>query len=364
MSRLPIRPPVLMLWLGLLPSAVCAQAPANSERAAFVVRLGADTLAVERYTRTSGALEGDLVSRVPKTRLVHYSATLAPNGNVSRFEVTVRPASEPVGGPGSQNGKVSFSRDSAAEEVWQGDSTRSLKVAVRPDAIPMLSFSFALYEQAVRQARRTLRDSLPVSLVFLGAEQVYETTVIRRGADSVHIDFFGAPYLARVDRQGRILAVDGRLTTQKVIVERTADVDLDAAARSFAAADQAGHAIGPLSPRDTARASIGGATLWVDYGRPQRRGRVIFGNVIPWNQVWRTGANAATQFSTDRNLSLGGVEVPAGTYTLWTLPAPDGSKLIINKQTGQWGTQYDPAQDLARLYLITEPLPEPVDQFT
>lgn len=118
------------------------------------------------------------------------------------------------------------------------------------------------------------------------------------------------------------------------------------------------------SPRDTTRATIGGAAVLIDYGRPSRRNRVIFGELVPWDQVWRTGANAATTLVTDRDLTIGGTAVPAGTYTLYTLPSRTGAKLIINKQHGQWGTDYDVQQDLARLDLATKPLADAVEQFT
>lgn len=120
----------------------------------------------------------------------------------------------------------------------------------------------------------------------------------------------------------------------------------------------------PASPRDTARAEIGGANVFVDYGRPYMRGRVIMGGLVPYGQVWRTGANEATHFVTDRDLRVGGVAVPAGTYTLYTLPAESGWQLIVNRQTGQWGTQYDPAQDLARIPMQVSRVETPVDQFT
>lgn len=121
----------------------------------------------------------------------------------------------------------------------------------------------------------------------------------------------------------------------------------------------------PASPRDKAEGSIDGATISVDYGRPSKRGRVIFGELVPYGKVWRTGANEATTLVTDRDLVIGGTEVPAGTYTLYTLPVQEGPwKLIINKQTGQWGTQYDEAQDLGRVDLKVVSLPESVEQFT
>jgi hypothetical protein len=102
--------------------------------------------------------------------------------------------------------------------------------------------------------------------------------------------------------------------------------------------------------------------VWVDYGRPLKRGREIFGNIVPWNTVWRTGANAATQLNTSADLVIGGATVPAGKYTLWTLPTPSGWKLIINKQTGQWGTEYHPEQDLVRVDARVETLATPVEQ--
>jgi hypothetical protein len=83
---------------------------------------------------------------------------------------------------------------------------------------------------------------------------------------------------------------------------------------------------------------------------------------VPWNTVWRTGANAATQLNTSTDLTIGGATVPAGKYTLWTLPTQKGWKVIVNKQTGQWGTEYDAQQDLARVDAKVETLATPVEQ--
>jgi hypothetical protein len=102
----------------------------------------------------------------------------------------------------------------------------------------------------------------------------------------------------------------------------------------------------------------------VNYGRPSRRGRTIMGDLVPWDKVWRTGANQATALRTSCDITLGGVPVPRGTYTLWTLPSRKGWKIILNKQTGQWGTRYDERQDLARFDAQAEPMAAPVDTFT
>ncbi|HEU4884057.1 MAG TPA: DUF2911 domain-containing protein [Longimicrobium sp.] len=125
-----------------------------------------------------------------------------------------------------------------------------------------------------------------------------------------------------------------------------------------------GQAQGIPSPRDTSEATVGSDRVFVDYGRPSMRGRPIMGALVPYGQVWRTGANAATTLVTPRDLRIGGTAVPAGTYTLYTLPGESAWQLIINKQTGQWGTEYDQAQDLARIPMQVARTPAPVEQFT
>jgi len=102
----------------------------------------------------------------------------------------------------------------------------------------------------------------------------------------------------------------------------------------------------------------------IDYGQPHARGREVVGQVVPLDAVWRTGANEATTLTTDVDLVIGGARVPKGSYTLFTLPSARGWKLIINKQTGQWGTEYHAEQDLARVDLRARTLREPLDSFT
>jgi hypothetical protein len=128
----------------------------------------------------------------------------------------------------------------------------------------------------------------------------------------------------------------------------------------------AGGARPAASPRDTARGTVGGVSVLVDYGRPYRKGRTVFAadGLVPFGRVWRTGANAATTLVTSGDLTVGGTRVPAGTYTLYTVPNAGAWQLVINRQTGQWGTVYNQAQDLARVPMTVRALPAPVEQFT
>jgi hypothetical protein len=117
----------------------------------------------------------------------------------------------------------------------------------------------------------------------------------------------------------------------------------------------------PLSPPAKADVTLTNANISIDYSAPSVRGRTIFGGQVPYGEVWRTGANAATTFKTTGALQIGDLNVPAGTYTLYSLPTADGWKLIVNKQTGQWGTVYDKSQDLGRVAMSVGSTATPVE---
>jgi hypothetical protein len=117
----------------------------------------------------------------------------------------------------------------------------------------------------------------------------------------------------------------------------------------------------PLSPPATASGTIGAAKITIDYSAPSKRGREIMGGLVPYGKVWRTGANAATTLTTDRDLMIGHLSVPAGKYTLYTIPNAKEWTLIVNKQNGQWGTEYDEKQDLGRVTLAVKSTKAPVE---
>jgi len=133
-----------------------------------------------------------------------------------------------------------------------------------------------------------------------------------------------------------------------------------------------------LSPHETLSNVIGGDRVMFVYGRPYTKNprtgeiRKIWGGLVPYGQVWRTGADEATLLITQKPIVLGGATIPAGCYSVWTLPNDDGTaKLIINKQIGQWGEDrtnpknvYDEANDVARVDLKKSDLDTSVDQFT
>lgn len=342
----------------LLALSVVAQ-----DTSSLVVRIGTDTLSLEQYTRTPTQLRGEYVIRSPRSLHRIYTADLNPDGSIRRLELVTHNIG---GGPGPAETKMTtqFTGDSAVMTFPRGDSTATARLAVPRGTIPFQLYVFGLIEQIGRMARASGKDSTRIT-ALTSANATSGAYIQRRGGDTLVImfdegQFAGVgPFSFTLDRQGRLTWLTGKGSTLQVEVQRVPSVPMAQATQSFA-----NRPLGQLSPRDTVRAALNGADVYVDYSRPMRRGREIFGNVVPWNTVWRTGANAATQLQTSADLVIGGATVPAGKYTLWTMPSPTGWQLIINKQTGQWGTEYNAAQDLVRVTTRVETLPSLVEQFT
>ena len=103
------------------------------------------------------------------------------------------------------------------------------------------------------------------------------------------------------------------------------------------------------SPAKTAEGSVNGANITVNYGSPAVKGRTIWGGLVPLGKVWRAGANEATIFETSKDIMVQGKSLPAGKYSFFIIPGENSSTFIFNKQTGQWGTQYDEKQDALRV---------------
>ena len=123
---------------------------------------------------------------------------------------------------------------------------------------------------------------------------------------------------------------------------------------------------GKTSPPASATCDLGGGkTINTDYSSPRMKGRKIYGGLVPYGEVWRTGANEATTFVTSADVVVGGKTVPAGSYTIFTVPTADKWTLIINKKTGEWGIPYKYESDeLVRVEMNVSKLPSPVENFT
>ena len=331
----------------------------------YVSRIGRDTVAVERVVRSPGRLEGILVTRTPRTGVMAYWAELDAMGRITQASVEQR-MNDGSAPPVARRNFVRFGTDSVTVEMIRGDSVSRRVVAAPPGTVPLMHpfWSYGFYDHAMRAAASRGGDSVPMAFYIIGSPGIANAVVMRPSRDSATISWRGVGTLRfRLDATGHMLGTSSLETTFKTEagIERTDDpIRL---AGQFAARDAAGGGLGVLSPRDTARAMVEGARVEVDYSRPARRGRAIFGNVVPLGQVWRAGADAATQLTLDRDIVVQGQRIPAGRYSVWIVPGAASDTLLLNTQTGQWGTQHDAAQDRFRLALRRGRLSESLERY-
>ncbi|HEU4556881.1 MAG TPA: DUF2911 domain-containing protein [Longimicrobium sp.] len=357
--------------------AACGPA-APAEQYGFVARLGRDTIAVESVTRRGNTVISDAVDRFPRVRRRHTRIELGSDGGIRRLVMEIHTPSEPAG---QRERRVVAEVTADSVRVSKRDDTGTVTRAFATSggmAMAHVPQMYSLYElhfaAALKRAavmERGAGDTVQMRQFYIDRE--FDRFPLHHGvvrplpggrAEIAH-DWLAGTGEGTFDSAYRMLSYSGARTTYLVSVSRLATPpDVRAVAERFEALEARGGGFRQLSVRDTVRARIGGAAFTVDYGRPLARGRVLAGGVIPYGRVWRTGANAATQFTTSAPITLAGIAVPAGTYTLWTIPRPGGVELIVNRQTGQWGTRYDAAQDLGRAPMTIGTVAPPVEQFT
>ena len=359
-------------------AAVACTPGAPAEHYGFVARLGRDTVSVEQVTRSGNTVTSDAVDRFPRVRRRHTRIELRPDGGIRRLVMDIHTPSEPAA-QRERHVVAEVTEDSVRVTKRDGTGTVTRAFATRGGtAMAHVPQMYSLYElyfaAALKRAAtlgRTAGDTVQMRQFYIDRE--FDDFPLHHGvvrllpggrAEITH-DWLSGTGEASFDSAHRMLTYSGARTTYLVDVRRIlAPPDVRAVADRFEALEARGGGFRQLSVRDTVRARIGAAAFTVDYGRPLARGRVLLGNVIPYDQVWRTGANAATQLTTSVPITLAGLSLPAGTYTLWTIPHVQGVELIVNRQAGQWGTQYDAARDLGRAPMTAETRAAPVEQFT
>jgi len=363
-----------LLLAGLALGACRPSGP--TEHYGFIARLGRDTVSIETVTRRGNHVTSDEVDRFPRVRHRHTEIDVADNGGIRRLAMDiVTPSEEPK--QRVRHVTVDVTHDSV--HIVKRDSTGTVRRDFATSggiALAHLPQMYSLYElyfdAALGQlkANATGRDTAHLRQFYIDREfdkfPLHTGRVWRRpdGKLEIQHDWLSGIGVADVDSSGHLMGYSGVRTTYKVDVTRVAEPpNVEPVFTRFAALETK-NGFAQLSVRDTARATIGAATFAVDYGRPLVRGRELLGKLLPYDYVWRTGANAATQFTTSAPIMLAGMRVPAGTYTLWTVPRPTRADLIVNKQTGQWGTDYDSSKDLGMARMKADSVATPVEKFT
>jgi hypothetical protein len=351
--------------LAAMPAMARAQAATPPDSSGFLILLGADTLAIERVVTYADSITGDFVTRAPHTSRFIYTArtTAAPDRLVTAYSMA-HYATGLTSSPVDVRVTADFWADSAHVIVQRKDSSHASSYAAPRTTVPLLEPGFGLHQILIARAVAARGHTIPFAWVYVPDE--VDTGSLNTGPrdDTIRIATPTDTIRAMVDAKGHVLVMTDPGGTFQATATRMLWPDLDRWANDFMDRDAHGKGLGALSTRDTVHATVGGATLAVGYSRPAKRGRVIFGSIVPWNTVWRTGANWATSLVTSKDLRIGGTVVPAGSYTIFTIPAPSGWTLIVSRKTGEWGTEYDPSADLVRIPMTSSSAARPTERFT
>jgi Protein of unknown function (DUF2911) len=349
---------LISLVLALIAPSAVPQRQQQPDGAAFVTTLGRDTIALESYRRTAARLDGDILLRVPRTVRYHYAFTFRPDGGISRSVVDLTPLS--AGGAPAIRTSIAFVGDSARVDIDSAGAQQTITRAIRHGTVPELMSGFGsdyglyislgMYESLFTHLTAPVNDTTTFPVIGAVGGQPGSKLIVRRSPTLIDVDYFKILWThVAVNANGRVEGADATETTERTRSTRTAPINIDSAAKEFIRRDRAGKAFGISSPADSVRARLGTAAITIDYSSPRKRGRDILGTTVLYDRVWRTGANAATVLTVNQLMTIGGYSLPAGVYTLWTLPTKGGVQLVINGQHGQWGTDYDPTKDVVRL---------------
>lgn len=334
----------------------------QSYTASFVAKLGTDTVIVETYNMLPNHLYGKAFLRYPEDQVGIFDFHFYPDGSIKHYSMSLmRPDSSYVTSAGTQG--VYCENDTCTWFAsWPGQSTEYVnkRAAKQMDFIGGWTPTLSLIEWNCMRLIRSGKQSLPLTMIndYIGTRHV----AISKGTNDTMI--FGGDFLEytkiKVTPDGQITAYDGTGTPWNYIATKHAPIDVDATAKRMSKKPK----IGIPSPEVKVDFLIANDTIRLSYGRPSKRGRKIFGGIVPFDSVWRTGAGDPTTLTLPYNIYFGKTLVPKGIYSMYTIPRTSGWTLIFNTDLKQWPTEPDRSKDFALIPLQVKKPAKQTEQFT
>ena len=337
--------------------------------ASFIGRMGVDTVLVETYTMINNHLYGKAFIRVPEDYIGEFSIHFYPDGTIREFNVN---AMDPF------NSSIPFQAKSGVFEYrlnmnclndtctyYNSEKDQSSETIFKHPAskmdfvggwVPLIS----LMEWNCLRLVKSGKQELPLKMInhHIG---VYDIGVHFLNKDTI---IFGGPFLEytriKINQEGRILNTNGIGTPWNYYVTKYPPIDIDKIAKRMAKTK----GIGIPSPTETIRSRVQNCNISVTYGRPLKRGRKIFGGVVPYDSVWRTGANSPTSISFENDIKIGNTIIPKGQYSIYTIPKQSEWTLIFNTDLTTWPTDPNRSKDFAQVVIPIMKMENIKQQFT
>ena len=348
-----------MLVLVLLTASLHGQRPYTGS---FVAKLGKDTVIVETYSMVANHLYGKAFLRYPEDQIGVFNFHFYPDGSIRHYSMSfMKPDSSYIPTWGTQG--LYFENDSCTWFAsWGTEETEYVnrRPASQIDFIGGWTPTLSLIEWNCMRLIRSGKQSLPITMIndYIGIRHV---AISKTNTDTL---IFGGPFLEytklKTTPAGRIMFYDGTGTPWNYIATKHEPIDVDQAAQRLSKTPK----IGIPSPEAKVKFSIKNDTILLSYGRPSKRGRVIFGGIVPYDSIWRTGAGDPTQITLPGSIQFGKTVIAKGSYSLYTIPRPGGWMLIFNTDLKRWPTDPDRTKEIASIPLKLRKTEKPYETFT
>jgi hypothetical protein len=329
-------------------------------RGSFIAKLGNDTVIVETYNMAQNHLFGKAFLRYPEDQVGVFNFHFYPDGSIKHYSIAyMKPDSNFVGN--AIEGTVCQS-DTC---TWYSMEFHEEEEYERKHRIRHLNFiggwtpTLSLIEWNCVRLLKSGQNTLALTMLnnYIG---VREVALYKGTKDTI---LFGGPFLEytklTTTSEGRIKTYDGTGTPWNYIVTRHDLIDVDEAARRLSKTPK----IGIPSPTIQVGFPLQGDTIKISYGSPAKRGRKVFGGIVPYDSVWRTGANSPSKIKLPYAIRIGKTIVPTGIYSLYTIPHTDGWKVIFNTDLEQWPTDPNRSADFAMVSIKTRAPKRPSERF-
>ncbi len=329
----------------------------------LVTRLGNDTLAIERITMVEqGRISADVLLRSPNISLTSYQLSYGEDNKIidmNSYDHTQQGTFQ----EGIMGTNYKAFGDSLIIKTEGRNGPITYSVLNDRALLPFIDMVHWPFDLAFQQNASVETDS--IHQYMLTGRRASDFIIHKTGNNNYTLRHPSRGVMeVTTTRSGGLERLDAKATTRKLIVSRTNKLDFDRLVERFIEIDKNGSPFGTLSGAIVGDFSFNGTDFQVSYGSPAKRGREIFGGIVSYGQRWRTGANRATHFKASKDIIIGGQKVPAGEYTLFTIPEENGGTLIINSQTGQNGQSYDESRDFLRTSMTRSRQESVTEQFT
>lgn len=355
---------LLLFTLPLSLSCILHAQRITKDNGYIIYTLGTDTTALGHYQLKGQDFAMTIVIRTPSLRVSKLKGTFFNNGELQYAEGTNY---IPVPGKDSSiiSSKLYYARDTTFLEVKRGKNITQQKYPLKT----MLANSLGSYTLVFMPpllahfAPKKIGDSVLSTHLVLGSARKFVITKVKKRMITTSSQVMGM-FKLLYDNKGRLQFVDAIGSSWNLRGTLIPYLNMDSVIATSIKKEQPNQSVAVINRLDSVQTTINSTVIKIRYSRPLMRGRLIFGEVVPWNRVWRTGANAATKITISEPLYFDGKELPAGEYSIFTRPTQEGWTMMFNKEANIWGTEYNPEFDVLRISMKVDHLKEPVELMT